>query len=158
MSHTFVSNALKLMTDIVELMAISDNVLNVGFLPDQESKDNTRLVAQAMTARQTDPGSIILSHQPFSKGTKGNTEVYSVPFEEFSILRISGEEDLEPLDGPMIAIVTSGEVSLGQGEEKAGEGSVWFVGAGTRLQVSGGGEVWAAFYDASADRAEVGNK
>ena len=126
----------------------SDNVLNVGFTPD---KDSTSLVAKTMTATPKSPSSIKLDSSKFAKGTKGNTTVYATPFEEFSIMRIAGEETLQALDGPAIAIVTEGKVTIseqGQGSSSPSEpGTVHFIGAGADIDFSAGGEVWAAFYD-----------
>jgi hypothetical protein len=81
-------------------MAASDNVLNVGFTPD---KNSTSLVAKAITAQPSPVSDILLKRQTYHKGKQGNTTVYATPFEEFSILRISGSETLEPLNGPGIA-------------------------------------------------------
>lgn len=135
----------------------SDNVLNVGFT---EDKDSTRLVAKTMTAAPQPVPSIVLKHETFKKAKRGNTQVYSTPFEEFSILGIKGEEELEPLSGPGIAIVLEGEVTLGEagGEDQpAGQaGSVYLIGAGAGLRVKGSGEVWMAFYD--GDSTQVGAK
>lgn len=131
-------------------MAASDNVLNVGFTPD---KNSTTLVAKAITAQPSPVSDILLKRQAYHKGKQGNTTVYATPFEEFSILRISGSETLEPLNGPGIAIVTESEGTTlldsqsSDSPVKAPRGSVWFLGAGTRLEVQGKGEVWMAFYD-----------
>lgn len=129
-------------------MCDSDNVLNVGFTPD---KDDTKLVARTMTAAPMAPEAIKLPSSTFKKGSKGNTTVYATPFEEFSIMRIAGEEKLQALNGPAIAIVTEGSVSL-NGESKAEAGSVFFLPAGTDVEFSAGGEVWAAFYDGDENK------
>jgi mannose-6-phosphate isomerase len=104
-----------------------------------------------MTATPKSPSSIKLDSSTFTKGIKGNTTVYATPFEEFSIMRISGEETLEALNGPAIAIVTEGKVAIseiGQSESAPSEaGTVHFIGAGAKVNFSAGGEVWAAFYD-----------
>jgi len=130
----------------------------VGFTPD---KDSTKLVAKTMTATPKTPSSIKLASSSFSKGTKGNTTVYATPFEEFSIMRIAGEEQLQALDGPAIAIVTEGQVSVQETGKKsispAEAGSVFFIGAGANVQFSAGGEVWAAFYDGDRN-SQVGKQ
>jgi mannose-6-phosphate isomerase len=142
-------------------MAASDNVLNVGFTDD---KNSTNLVAKTITARPKTVPEIQLKHQAYHKGTRGNTTVYSVPFEEFSILQIKGTESLEPITGPGIAIVvdskrtTIKDASGGETAE-APSGSVWFVGAGTKVEVGGEGELWMAFYDGDSKSAdEVGEQ
>jgi mannose-6-phosphate isomerase len=144
-----------LTVEIVELMAASDNVLNVGFTPD---KNSTKLVAKAITAKPTPAEEILLKKQPYHKGKEGHTTVYAVPFEEFSILRVQGSETLAPITGPGIAIVTESEGTV-IGETDAPRGSVWFVGAGSELKVKGTGEVWMAFYDGDKQSAkEVGKQ
>nr|XP_031858234.1 mannose-6-phosphate isomerase, class I [Kwoniella shandongensis]KAA5525306.1 mannose-6-phosphate isomerase, class I [Kwoniella shandongensis] len=147
--------------DIVELMAISDNVLNVGFMPASE-KDTISLVAQTVTCTPKSIPEIKLASQPFTKSSSGKTTVYSTPFEEFSILRIEGDDSLKALDGPAVAVVLEGEWSVtdgkGQTKEGGGEGTVLFIGAGTETKWSGKGEVWMAFYDGDAKKEEVGEK
>ncbi|WVW78319.1 mannose-6-phosphate isomerase, class I [Kwoniella bestiolae CBS 10118] len=150
--------------EIVELMAISDNVLNVGFTPDSD-KDDPSLVSKTVTCKSKTPQELKLDSKVFSKSQQGNTKVYNVPFEEFSILKISDDDQLKSFDGPAIAIVLSGEWEIS--EEKAEEGSCWFVGAGNASSwknvgkgsgENGDPQVWVAFYDAQAEREEVGEK
>ncbi|WWC59583.1 mannose-6-phosphate isomerase, class I [Kwoniella dejecticola CBS 10117] len=157
--------------EIVELMAISDNVLNVGFTPDSD-KDDPSLVAQTVTHQSKSPDQLKLTSQKFSKSTQGNSTVYKVPFEEFSILKISGDDQIKAFDGPAIAIILSGTWDISEQEAetetRAQEGSVYFIGAGTSTswnqsegkegEDGGKGEVWIAFYDADAPKEEVGQK
>ena len=76
-------------------------------------------------------------------------------------MRISGEEKLQALDGPAIAIVTEGEVSIQESGQKtdspAKTGTVYFIGAGADVEFSAGGEVWAAFYDGDKN-SQVGKQ
>ncbi|WVO16652.1 mannose-6-phosphate isomerase, class I [Cryptococcus depauperatus] len=154
--------------EIVELMAISDNVLNVGFT-DDASKDDPSLVASAVTCTPKSINELFLSSQKFSKSKNGKTIVYSTPFEEFSILRIEGDEELSAIDGTGVAVVIEGEWTVEDGESEkkcsqtneGGEGTVWFVGSGTATKWTakgGRGEVWMAFYDQTAQEADVGAK
>ncbi|ORX37362.1 putative mannose-6-phosphateisomerase [Kockovaella imperatae] len=136
--------------EIVELMAASDNVLNVGFTPEQ---DNVQTVIRAITGKSFSVSDISLNSTTFSKSSKGNTRVYSVPFEEFSIMHITGPDTLEALSGPGIAIALKATRLQGEGVPM---GSVWFVPAGTELSIEGDGEVWMAFYDSKSDQKEVG--
>ena len=152
----------KLTSEIVELMAASDNVLNVGFTPD---KNSTRLVAQAISATPTPSTDILLKREKYHKGREGHTTVFATPFEEFSILRIQGSETLESITGPGIAIVTESKgTTVADSDNKSGvteapRGSIWFVGAGTTFKVEGDGEVWMAFYDGDKTSAkEVGKQ
>lgn len=113
-----------------------------------------------MTATPQLPDSIKLASSKFAKGSRGNTTVYATPFEEFSILRVSGEETLKALNGPAIAIITEGEVAItesGSKGEKGKTGSVYFIGAGADVDFSAGGEVWAAFYDGDENK-QVGKQ
>lgn len=113
-----------------------------------------------MTATPKLPESIKLQSSTFKKGSKGNTTVYATPFEEFSIMQISGEEKLQALNGPAIAIVTEGKVSItesGSQREASEAGTVFFIGAGADVEVSAGGVVWAAFYDGD-ESSQVGKQ
>lgn len=144
--------------EIVELMAASDNVLNVGFIP-SEDKNSTSLVAKAITATPKSIPEIMLDSHKFVKSSTGNTTVYEVPFEEFSILQVKGSDKLKPLSGCGIAIVVSGEntkIGDGSSEHSAPRGSVWFVGAGSELSLEQGeaDEVWMAFYDGDKEVAD----
>ncbi|WWC86801.1 mannose-6-phosphate isomerase, class I [Kwoniella dendrophila CBS 6074] len=158
--------------EIVELMAISDNVLNVGFTPD-EDKDDPSLVGKTVTCQSKTPKELILNSNKFSKSNKGNTVVYQVPFEEFSILNIKNDDSLKSFDGPAIALVLNGQWEISQSStkkseedkvENAEEGYCYFIGAGTETtwkNVSKNkdeAEIWIAFYDADANKSEVGEK
>lgn len=79
-------------------------------------------------------------------------------------MRIFGEETLRALNGPAIAIVTEGKVSItesgsqgGESTEGAEAGSVFFIGAGADVDFSAGGEVWAAFFDGD-ENSQVGKQ
>jgi ethanolamine utilization protein EutQ (cupin superfamily) len=76
-------------------------------------------------------------------------------------MRIAGEETLKALNGPTIAIVTEGQVSIQEtGQDTtspAKTGSVFFIGAGADVEFSAGGEVWAAFYDGDKN-SQVGKQ
>lgn len=140
------------MIDIVELMATSDNVLNVGFTDPSEISQSLDTVSQTVTAHPVPSRSIILDKSTFAKSSRGNTTVYSVPFEEFSILNVSGEDKLQGLTGPAVGIVIGKklEVSYEGGETEVFEtGMVFFVGANTPVEFKGDVDVWMAFYDGS---------
>ncbi|WRT64651.1 mannose-6-phosphate isomerase, class I [Kwoniella shivajii] len=149
--------------EIVELMALSDNVLNVGFTPD-EDKDDPSLVTSVVSCTPKTPSSLKLSSSKFSKSSTGATTVYSTPFEEFSILRIEGDDELKSFDGPAIAVILEGswDISVkGEQHQSEEQGSTWFIGAGTETSwktKSQNSEVWIAFYDAKAQGDEVGEK
>jgi mannose-6-phosphate isomerase class I len=138
-------------------MATSNNVLNVGFVP-QSEKDSAELFGRAVTCTPRPAETFFLESTAFSKGG-GKTVVYHVPTEEFSILHVpfAREEDevLEPLSGPLIGIVTEGEGKVGEEGESlldVKRGAAVFVGAGAQLKISKGVELWAAFYDSETER------
>ncbi|KIR97804.1 mannose-6-phosphate isomerase, class I [Cryptococcus deuterogattii 2001/935-1] len=156
--------------EIVELMAISDNVLNVGFTP-RDSKDDPSLVAKAVTYTPKAVKDLLLDASQYSKSQNGRTTVYSTPFEEFSIMKIAGDEVLSALDGAGVAVVLEGEWTVedqegtkrgGEGADgEGGEGTIWFIGSGakTKWTAKGGkGEIWIAFYDKTAKQDDVGKK
>ncbi|OWT36573.1 mannose-6-phosphate isomerase, class I [Cryptococcus neoformans Bt1] len=156
--------------EIVELMAISDNVLNVGFTPGG-SKDDPSLVAKAVTCTPKAIKDLLLDSSKYSKSQNGRTTVYSTPFEEFSIMKIAGDEVLSPLDGAGVAVVLEGEWTVedqegikrgGEGSDgEGGEGTIWFIGSATETKWTakgGKGEIWIAFYDKTAKKDDVGKK
>lgn len=142
---------------------MSDNVLNVGFTDRSEINDSLPTVTRALTFQGIEPSTIALERKPYTKGLKRGTTVYLVPFEEFSILHIGGEEDMEGFSGPAIGIVTTEEaMTIGEkGKEgvKYERGSVFFVSANTSFSTRGRGEVWMAFYDGDEKSAgQVGSQ
>nr|XP_019008365.1 mannose-6-phosphate isomerase, class I [Kwoniella pini CBS 10737]OCF47146.1 mannose-6-phosphate isomerase, class I [Kwoniella pini CBS 10737] len=152
--------------EIVELMAISDNVLNVGFTPDEE-KDDINLVSKIVTYKSKSPSVLKLISKEFkskSKSLNQNTKVYKVPFEEFSILKINSNDELNFFNGPAIAIIIKGNWIINENQnEISKEGNCYFIGAGTetiwkKQNDNEQGEIWIAFYDADAPKEEVGQK
>jgi len=146
---------------IVELMATSDNVMNLAFVPPEE-KDDVNIFIDAVTCEPASGESYKLARTRFSKSIAEDTEeegatVYKVPTEAFSIYHVpkSGEITILPLTGPSIAIITSTSTSTSsskiteKGEQPMDvkEGQVYFIGAGTEWTVGDGVEVWCAFYD-----------
>lgn len=147
-------------------MATSDNVLNVGFTDPSEISQSLPIVSKYVKAQPSPASSIKLAHTPFSKSSQGNISVYSVPFEEFSIMRVTGSDEMKGLSGPAVGIVTSGkgvkvtEVDSGKGLE-LDEGMVFFFGAntGSKFELEEGAEVWLAFYDGDKEaRGQVGKQ
>ncbi len=72
--------------------------------------------------------------------------LYDPPIEEFSVVRTdlnAAEEHMDPVDGPSILIVTSGNGTL-RNVDKEFEikmGSVWFIGAGEGITLKSQGEM-----------------
>ena len=72
--------------------------------------------------------------------------LYDRPIEEFSVIRTdlnTAEEQMDPVDGPSILVVTSGNGSLRQGDKEfeIKMGSVWFIGAGEGITLKSQGEM-----------------
>lgn len=154
-------------------MATSDNVLNIGFTSPSEIAESLLIVSKTVSAQPTPASSIILSHSTFSKSAQGKITAYSVPFEEFSIMRVSGSDEMRALSGPAVGIVTEGEGVVvgetGQGEQEGkngkgltlDQGMVFFLGANTatRFDLPEGAEVWLAFYDGDKEAgSQVGQQ
>jgi mannose-6-phosphate isomerase len=129
-------------------MATSDNVLRAGLTP--KTRDVPNLVA-SLTYTAADPSHHLVYATTSSKSS--NTLIYDPPIPEFVVNRTSvgaGEKDvLESVEGPSIAIVTSGNGTVADVE--TGEGSVVFVGADEEVTVKagdGGLEVFRALVEA----------
>jgi mannose-6-phosphate isomerase len=137
--HAYISG------DITECMATSDNVVRAGLTP--KHRDVSTLVSM-LTYNYG-------KHQPLFPtpfpGCKHST-LYNPPIEEFSVIVTSLEaegleEEVRPIDGPSILIVTrgSGMMYSGDGlelkeEVNVKEGVVFFIGAATGIKfVSGPG-------------------
>jgi len=133
-------------------MAASDNVVRAGFTP--KYKDISTLTT--MLTYNTAPASEQkMKPTPFQKCHYST--LYDPPIEEFSVVRTElnkGEEHMDPIDGPSILIVTSGDGTL-KGAAKEFEiklGSVWFIGAGEAITLKTQGEMVAhrAFVEAES--------
>lgn len=141
--------------DIIECMAISDNVLNAAFVPTGERQTPDFVHALTFTSRDKDHWR--LPHKPYPKSKNGHTEMYDPPIEEFVVLgtRLEGtqQETLAAIDGPMIGIVTAGAVEVAvEGEVvELLEGSIIYVVPGTVVLIelaqahgASAGEIWWA--------------
>lgn len=142
--------------DMVECMAVSDNVLNTGFLPASDRQKSEFLDLVRYDCRPNDDHAV--DSRPYEKSSSGNgrTIVYDPPIEEFSILRTeldsNESESIRGVDGPGILICTRGSATLsfhkehpsaqGKGGESGTleltEGHVFFVAAGTELSYVAG--------------------
>lgn len=133
------------------------SVLNVGFMPDDE-KNSISLVTKAITCTPRPADDYRLKTRPFDKASSGKTIVYQVPFEEFSLLstpQTDVYEEIGPLAGPLIGVVTSDtegvleHVGAGDADKqiKAGRGTIVFLGAGEKMRVGPGQRFFAAFFD-----------
>ncbi|TFK56272.1 mannose-6-phosphate isomerase [Heliocybe sulcata] len=163
--HAYVSG------DIMECMATSDNVIRAGLTP--KLRDIPNLVA-GLTYTSAAPSKHLIKPAPFVRAETFATtvELYDPPVPEFSVLQIkvpptSGKsetdkpeegvvaeaakvETLAPISGPSIAIVTSGGGRVAWAKQagglELGTGDVVFVGAGTEVEVLGGGEGMVVYW------------
>ena len=140
--------------DIIECMANSDNVIRAGLTPklrDIPNLVNTLTYVAAPASRHA------VKPQPFSDTL--TSTLYDPPISEFSVVSVtlapSQTEAHRALDGPSIAIVAGGEGKLRWAGESLGitQGEVFFIGAGTAINLSatGNGEelkVYRAFVEA----------
>lgn len=149
-----------LVTDIMECMANSDNVIRAGLTP--KLRDIPNLVS-GLTYSASLPTKHTVKPAPFShnSGTSQNSEpvsvLYDPPSPEFSVVQVKvppGHVEVHPaLDGPSITIVTEGSGTVDWGGENPldiSQGHVFFIGAGTEVKLSAGGPlvVYRAFVEA----------
>lgn len=125
--------------DMVECMARSNNMLAAGACPvaDRNSID---LFARTLTfASNTQLGNISLPARTIENEGGKHVSVYQPPIDEFGIMRIDLDADVEKRArshrGPMVAIVISGEGMLSgdDTELKAKSGFIFFVAAGKEV-------------------------
>jgi mannose-6-phosphate isomerase len=135
-------------------MANSDNVIRAGLTPklrDIPNLVNTLTYVAAPASRHA------VKPQPFSDTL--TSTLYDPPISEFSVVSVTlapnQTEAHRALDGPSIAIVAGGEGKLRWAGESLGitRGEVFFIGAGTAINLSatGNGEelkIYRAFVEA----------
>lgn len=144
--------------DIIECMAVSDNVLNGAFVPQAQAKQHVPTFLSMLTYTSAPPNYWALPANVYGKSKTGKTRVYAPPVEEFVVLvtqLTKGSDQTERLDavgGPTIGVVTKGRiaftVSSSQEKEELDEGGIVYVVPGRDITVellSGdAGEVWWA--------------
>ncbi|KZT25058.1 mannose-6-phosphate isomerase [Neolentinus lepideus HHB14362 ss-1] len=133
--------------EIIECMAVSDNVLNAAFVPPGERDIGTFVNMLTYTARA--PGEWVLPRKAYERSRHGKTQKFDPPLEEFSVLwtvlgkGAAGEgEVLGASPGPTIGIVT--KAGTRSGALASGEGQVRFDACGERVEVPVGGVVFVA--------------
>ena len=142
--------------DIVECMARSNNVLNTGFCPRAE-RNSVDLFSKCLTFSPHSAEDCRIHPHAYHGSKNGHTKIFTPPMNEFNILstklKASEKEHLNPIDGPSIAIATTGNATLrSNGEEfTVKEGSIWFIGKGTEMRLEAKEDfVWyTAFADPS---------
>ena len=130
-----------LTVDVVECMAASDNVVRAGLTP--KYKDISTLTS--MLTYNSAPADE-QKMKPFKFKNCRYSTLYDPPIEEFSVVRTelkNAEEKMDPVDGPSLIIVTSGNGNLSSkgAEFTLKEGSVWFIGAGDEITLKSKGEM-----------------
>ena len=119
--------------DIVECMARSNNVLNVGFCP-RADRDNIELFTDTLTFRASKKEEALLAPKQSSRGKNGKTLEYVPELSEFNMLFTklgAGEkETVDAMAGPSIMVITKGQGKMkSQGKETVlKEGWVFLIG------------------------------
>ena len=121
--------------DVVECMASSDNVVRAGLTP--KYKDIQTLTT--MLTYNSAPAEEQKMNPHKFRDCQYST-LYDPPIEEFSVVRTelnNAEDQMEPIDGPSILIVTSGSgiLSTASSEFEVKSGSIWFIGAGEPISL-----------------------
>ncbi|KZV81452.1 mannos-6-phosphate isomerase [Exidia glandulosa HHB12029] len=135
--HAYISGVI----DIVECMATSDNVLRAGLTP--KARDVAALL-RSLTYSSGLPDVHRVVPSAFQGESTQTSKIYDPPVPEFSVLATrlapGGTEEQRPFKGPSVGIVTSGtgRVTWGADELSLNEGTVFFVGAGTKVTLSAG--------------------
>lgn len=127
--------------DIIECMAVSDNVFNAAFAPPAELAAQVPVFVEMLTYTARPAERWALRAKPYERAGRGRTVAYDPPLEEFVVLGTTlgrgAEREVLRVGGPLIGIVTKGTVAVRSGGEEMvlGEGGVVYVvhgGAGER--------------------------
>ena len=138
--------------DIVECMARSDNVINIGFCP-QADRDDIDLFTSSLTFFSQTAEDMSLPAMISDRSQSGKTKVYAPPLSEFNMLVTTlGSKESETVGailGPSIMIVTkgSGVMAVGSQQVSLEEGYISFIGQGMEVQFEAGSclEVFRAY-------------
>lgn len=137
--------------DIIECMAVSDNVLNVAFVPPDERQTTDFVRALTFTSREGDFWR--LGHSAYKRSKHGKKQAYEPPLEEFVVLGTAlkkGEKEvLSAVEGPTVGIVLKGATRVTAGASMIlQEGSIVFVAPTNRIHIEAigaeGNEMWWA--------------
>ncbi|OTA65745.1 mannose-6-phosphate isomerase [Hypoxylon sp. EC38] len=125
--------------DIVECMARSNNVLNVGFCPPGD-RNNADTFANTLTFKAHSKDDVYLPSQEYDKSKNGKTVVYRPPMSEFDMLKTdlgtSESEELTASEGPGVMIVTSGKgvMHADGADHQLREGFIYFIAPGVPVK------------------------
>jgi mannose-6-phosphate isomerase len=136
--------------DIVECMARSNNVLNVGFCPTAD-RNSIDLFAKTLTFTPHSVDECLLPSEQFGRARQGKTKVYRPPMSEFDMLCVQlkgGEnEQWEKFGGPGVLLIQqgSGRMKAGGDNFDVKEGYVYFVGYGNEVSFEAGDDGLTGF-------------
>lgn len=125
--------------DIVECMARSNNVLNVGFCP-RADRNSADVFAETLTFKAHSREDVILPSGVSERSKSGRTRAYKPPMSEFDMLAAvleAGESDeIKAGDGPGVMIVTqgTGKMTADGRELELKEGYIFFVAPGVDVK------------------------
>jgi mannose-6-phosphate isomerase len=133
-------------------MANSDNVIRAGLTPKLRDIPNLLSGLTYSSCIESEHAIHPVSFPGFVSGvadqrksTMTITTLYDPPIPEFSVLhtrvQIGDVEIHRPIEGPSVAIVTSGRGTVRWGDEgelNVSPGHVFFVGAGTEVKLEAG--------------------
>ena len=148
----FSCNYSNVMTDIIECMASSDNVVRAGFTPkfkDVETLTSMLTYSYApIEDQKMDPVPYpYCKLNPASFTSGSSCTLYDPPIEEFAVVRSElkaegAKATFEAIYGPSIVICTGGRGKIGVGAkvEEIKEGWVYFVGATAELVLESTGQ------------------
>lgn len=125
--------------NIVECMARSNNVLNVGFCP-RADRNSVDLFADTLTFRAHSREDVVLPRTRSERSTSGRTEVYKPPMSEFDMLfaglRAGESDEIKAGDGPGVMLVTQGTGKMiAEGREfELKEGYIYYVAPGVDVK------------------------
>lgn len=125
--------------NIVECMARSNNVLNVGFCP-RADRNNIDLFADTLTFKAHSREDVVLPKQKSERSKTGKTEVYKPPMSEFDMLvaglRAGESDEIKAGDGPGVLIVTqgTGKMTADGKEFELKEGYIYYVAPGVDVK------------------------
>jgi mannose-6-phosphate isomerase len=141
--------------DIIECMAVSDNVINAAFCAPEERDVSTFKSMLTYTSRA--PSHWALPRHPSSVSGKGCSSTFSPPLEEFDVIwtELAGgakEEIIKAAKGPTIGIVLKGTVKFTANQDSLTlpEGGIAFVAANNEVHVElvdgAYGDIWWSTY------------
>jgi mannose-6-phosphate isomerase len=144
--HAYISG------DCIECMANSDNVIRAGLTP--KLRDIPNLLS-GLTYSAAPPAKHAVTPAPFPSArpdapnaVERASVLYDPPIAEFSVVQVQIPRDAmtahRAVAGPSIVIVTEGKGHLrwaaGEAGDEASEGDVFFIGAGTALDIASAGD------------------